>query len=56
MQLLDDHLYRLFQLRKVKYQEMIEHARAPAELAKRVKEEGLAAASAAGTGDGLADT
>ena len=45
MQLLDDHLYRLFQLKKIKYQDMMEAARLPAELAKRVKDDGLAAAS-----------
>ncbi len=47
MQLLDDHLYQLFRERKIRYQDMMERARGPVELAKRVKEDGLAAAAAA---------
>jgi twitching motility protein PilT len=44
MQLLDDHLFRLFVGKKLRYQEMIETARNPTEVQKRVKEEGIAAA------------
>jgi twitching motility protein PilT len=51
MQLLDDHLFRLFLAKKLRYQEAIEAARSPADLQKRVKEEGLAAAAIKGADD-----
>jgi twitching motility protein PilT len=51
MQLLDDHLYRLFLEKKIKYQDMMERARNPLELQKRVKEEGMAAAAAVAGGE-----
>ncbi len=41
MQLLDEHLYRLFATKRIRYQEMIERAQSPPELMQRVKTEGL---------------
>jgi twitching motility protein PilT len=55
MQLLDDHLFHLFRTGRIKYASMMERARSPAELEKRVREEGgvrAGAAAAAGAGEG----
>jgi twitching motility protein PilT len=52
MQLLDDHLLRLFKEKKIKYQEMLEHSRNAEEQRKRVQEQVAAAREAAPAGSG----
>ena len=41
MILLDDHLFKLFKEKKIRYADMMEVSAAPADLQKRIREEGL---------------
>jgi len=52
MQLLDDHLFHLFKTGKIKYASMMERARLPAELEKRVREDVPVGAGARVTASG----
>jgi len=56
MQLLDDHLLRLFREKKIRYQDMLEHARNAEELRKRVQEQVAGAGAAAGRPRAVSDS